>query len=107
MSFQQPLPGSMTSIPHELFQTFNSALLASQGADTPSAATELDSLMESRELRAILFAVQSLAASEGVSHADASAAVIRAFRKLDRAWSALLIQEGIEKLRSSGIALEN
>jgi len=99
----------MASIPHELLQTFNSSLIASQvagqGTDTPSASKELDALMESREFRAILLAVQTLSAAEGLSLSEASLSVIRAFRKLDQAWNTLLIQEGIEKLRCSGISL--
>jgi hypothetical protein len=86
----------------ELTRVFNTALVASKVDGVRDYSAELVAVMESPGFRAILTAVRTLCASEGLTERKAAETIIQTFRKVDRIWGDYLVQEGIDRLKSSG-----
>ncbi|MCM2322887.1 MAG: hypothetical protein NDJ90_06460 [Oligoflexia bacterium] len=87
----------------DLVRVFNTALLSTRGQEEGALdLSELQGLLESAPLRAILNSIRQLARSNGISDRQAAEQVIRAFRRVDRIWMEYVFQEGLDRLKTRG-----
>lgn len=96
-----PPPSASAPSQDELTRVFNTALVASKVEGVRDYSAELCAIMESPGFRAILTAVRTLSASEGLTERKAAETIIQTFRRMDRVWGDYLVQEGIDRLKSS------
>jgi hypothetical protein len=96
-----PPPAPAPAGTDELTRIFNTAVVATKVEGVRDYSAELCAVMESPGFRAILTAVRTLAVSEGLTERKAAETILQTFRKADRIWGDYLIQEGIDRLKSS------
>jgi hypothetical protein len=87
----------------ELARVFNSAIISTQAASARDFSSELYALVESPAYRSLLAAVKQFARTQGISEREAAEELIHAFRKLDRLWGNYILQEGVDRLKGSGL----
>ncbi|MCM2277971.1 MAG: hypothetical protein NDJ89_07820 [Oligoflexia bacterium] len=81
-------------------RVFNSALLSTRGQDEgPVDFSELQDLINSPPIRALLGAIRQLSRVNGISERQAAEQVIRSFRRIDRIWMEYVFQEGLDRLK--------
>ena len=85
----------------ELTRIFNTALVATKVEGIRDYSAELGAVMESPGFRAILTSIRTLCASEGLSERKAAETILQTVRKMDRNWGDYVVQEGIDRLKSS------
>ena len=83
----------------ELARIFNTAIVATKVEASRDYSSELLAAMESPGFKAILSAIKTLSATEGLSERKAAESVIAAFRKVDRLWGDYVLHEGIDRLK--------
>lgn len=98
ISTPPPAPAAGTD---ELTRIFNTAVVATKVEGVRDYSAELCAVMESPGFRAVLTAVRTLAAAEGLSERRAAETILQTFRRVDRIWGDYLIQEGIDRLKNS------
>src|SRR6478736_4523434 len=89
--------------PDELIRIFNTALVSSQAGSNRDFSGEIFELMESPAFRAILGAVRQYARLQAMSEKQAAEQIISTFRKMDQVWRDYVFQEGVDRLKNSGI----
>jgi hypothetical protein len=87
----------------DLVRIFNTALVSSHTEARRDFSGEIFELMESPAFRAILGTVRQYARLQGLSEKQAAEQIIMTFKKMDQAWSDYVFQQGVERLKSSGI----
>jgi len=103
----QPLPSSQTSFDAEprsrSIKTLNTAIVTSRAKANSSRASfeDINEVLKSSALDAILSSVKKLALAKGISDQAAATEIVLAFRKLETFWTETLIQEGVAKLQSA------
>jgi hypothetical protein len=75
----------------------NSKLPASSGC----SADTIEEIVQTQAFRSILESIHALAERRQMSADAAALEIIRSFQKIDQLWSNLLVQQGIEKIKSS------
>lgn len=87
----------------ELTRLLNAAILSTRADRKRDFAGELYQLVESPAFEAILNAIRNLASTSGMSERQAAEAIIQTFRKVDQVWTEYVFQEGVDRLRDSGL----
>ena len=87
----------------ELTRLLNAAILSTRADRKKDFAGELYQLVESPAFEAILGAIRNLASSSGMSERQAAEAIVQTFRKVDQVWTEYVFQEGVDRLRDSGL----
>jgi hypothetical protein len=87
----------------ELTRLLNAAILSTRADRKKDFAGELYQLVESPAFEAILGAIRSLAQSSGMTERQAAETLVQTFRKVDQVWTDYVFQEGVERLRGSGL----
>ena len=87
----------------ELIRVFNTALVATQAGSQRDFSGEIFELIENPAFRAILGAVRQFSRMQGVTERQAAEQIITTFRKMDRVWTDYVFQEGVDRLKNSGI----
>ena len=87
----------------ELTRLLNAAILSTRADRKRDFAGELYQLVETPAFEAILSAIRNLAVSSGMSERQAAEAIVQTFRKVDQVWTEYVFQEGVDRLRDSGL----
>jgi hypothetical protein len=87
----------------ELTRLLNAAILSTRADRKKDFAGELYQLVESPAFEAILAAIRNLSVSSGMSERQAAEAIVQTFRKVDTLWTEYVFQEGVDRLRGSGL----
>ena len=87
----------------ELIRVFNTAIVATQAGSQRDFSGEIFELIENPAFRAILGAVRQFSRMQGVNERQAAEQIITTFRKMDRVWTDYVFQEGVDRLKNSGI----
>lgn len=101
---QEPTPQSHSAVPlndEQLIKILNGAIVGSHQSDSSASdAGELQRLLTSPAMGAILRATRIYATEQQLSETAAAESIVQTLKNLDRIWKKYLIQEGIQKLRS-------
>ena len=97
------LPSSESPVStEELSRIFNTSLVAAlQDPSLEDSSEAIRRLMDTPAFAAILQAIQLSASSQGISERQSTEEMISIFRKLERAWTRYVFQEGITKMRGT------
>ena len=83
----------------DLTRIFNTAIISSKVETHRDLASEIQQLTQRAPFKAILSAVNQLAAIQGISERQAAESIIETFRKMDELWGEYIFREGFEKIR--------
>lgn len=94
---------TQTSQEHTLAQNaFHTSFLTTQARTSKTVAeektAEISTVMKSAEFLCLVNAARQFADLEGISIEEATERLIVAFRRLDSAWNAIVLQKGLETL---------
>jgi hypothetical protein len=87
----------------ELTRLLNAAILSTRADRKKDFASELYQLVETPAFEAILGAIRTLAHTSGMSERQAAESIVQTFRKIDQVWTDYVFQEGVDRLRDSGL----
>lgn len=86
----------------QLIKQINAAFVNSHAStSTEATAQDLQRILTSPTMGAVLRSIRVLASEQGVTESSAAADVVEAMQKLDRIWSRYLIQEGLARIQES------
>lgn len=86
----------------QLIKQINAAFVNSHAhGQKEASAQELQRILTSPAIGAILRSIRILSAEQGISEALAADAVVEAMQSLDSIWTQYLIQEGLNRIKQS------
>lgn len=87
----------------QLIKQINAAFVNSHSTGNREAsAQDLQRILTSPTMGAVLRSIRILAAEQGLSEANAAENIVEAMQKLDSIWTRYLIQEGLSRIKQSG-----
>jgi hypothetical protein len=82
----------------EWISAFNTSLLTTRAIEMKGQSQDLSALMQTPEFTSLLIGAQHLAETEGLTKEEATERLIGLFRKLDTAWTQLVLKRGIKAI---------
>jgi len=82
----------------EWISAFNTSILTTRASEAKDRSSEFSALMQTPEFASLLIAAQHLADTLGLSKEEATERLIETFRKLDTAWTEMVMKRGIQAM---------
>lgn len=91
-------PARSHSEAREWISAFNTSILTTRTREIKGPSNDLSALMQTPEFASLLIGAQHLAESQGLSKEEATERMIEIFRKVDSAWTQVVIKRGIQAM---------
>jgi pantoate kinase len=82
----------------EWISAFNTSILTTRAREQKGQVLDLSALMQTPEFASLIMGAQHLAENQGLSKEEATERMIDIFRKVDAAWTQVVLKRGIQAM---------
>jgi hypothetical protein len=82
----------------EWISAFNTAILTTRTTEVRDGSPELSKLMQTPEFASLMIAAQHLSDAHGISKEESTERLVDAFRKIDQAWTQIVMRRGLQSM---------